>query len=112
MCYARALMGDKPGVGLALTLAAPAGGTLAFDVGTAPFQVEVFTSEAAAVPARFADWGAAIADKTFSDQAGTVQVGLPAPARHVLIVFRELGRDPGCTAANPYRGTIGEIRFI
>ena len=111
VCYARALMGDKPGVGLALTLAAPAAGTLAFDVGTAPFQVEVFTSEAAAVPAGFADWGAAIAEKTFSDQAGTVQVGVPAPARHVLIVFRELGRDPGCTPANPYRGTIGEIRF-
>ena len=62
-------------------------------------------------PAGFADWGAAIADKTFSDQAGTVQVGVPAPARHLLIVLRELGRDPGCTAANPYRGTIGEIRF-
>ena len=111
VCYARAMMDDKPGVGLALTLATPSSGTLSFDVATAPFQVEVFTSEAAAVPAGFADWGAAIAEKTFSDQAGTVQVGVPAPARHVLIVFRELGRDPGCTPANPYRGTIGEIHF-
>ena len=110
VCYARALMGDKPGVGLALTLAAPAGGTLSFDVGTAPFQVEVFASTAPAAPAGFADWGAAIAEKTFSDLPGTVQVDVPA-TRHVLIVFRELGRDPGCTAANPYRGTIGEIRF-
>jgi hypothetical protein len=62
------------------------------------------------VPVGFADWGAAIAEKTFSDQPGTVQVDVPA-TRHVLIVFRELGRDPGCTPANPYRGTIGEIRF-
>ena len=77
VCYARSLMGDKPGVGLALTFAAPAAGTLSFDVGTAPFQVEVFASAADAVPPGFAEWGAAVADKVFSDQAGTVRVGVP-----------------------------------
>ncbi len=111
VCYARALMGDKDGVGLAVTLSAPATGALSFSVGTAPYQVEVFSSTAATVPAGFADWGPAIAPKLFADQPGAVTVDTPAPALHLLIVFRELGRDNGCTAANPFRGTIGELRF-
>ncbi len=32
-----------------------------------------------------------------------------APVRHVLITFKELGPDPTCTDANPYRGRLGEI---
>ncbi len=46
VCYARSLMSGKAGVGLALTLAAPATGTLSFEVGNAPFQVEVLGSDA------------------------------------------------------------------
>ncbi|MET0144795.1 MAG: serine/threonine-protein kinase [Ilumatobacteraceae bacterium] len=111
VCYARALMGDKAGVGLAVTLSAPASGALSFTVGTAPYQVEVFSSTAAGVPAAFTDWGPPIAPKLFSDQPGAVTVDTPAPAMHLLIVFRELGRDTGCTAANPFRGAIGELRF-
>ena len=45
----------------------------------------------------------------FGEQPGTVQVTIAAPARHLLIVLRELGRDTGCSAANPYRASIGEI---
>ena len=112
VCYARSLMGDKQGVGLALTLAAPAAGTLSFDVGNAPYQVEVFASRRRRRPGRLRRLGPghrsqAVRRPTRHRPGRHV----PSPARHLLIVFRELGRDPGCTAANPYRGTIGEIRF-
>jgi hypothetical protein len=96
---------------LALTLAAPSTGTLSFDVGNGPFQVEVLGADTDAVPAGFAGWGAPLAEKAVSDTARTVSVTATTPVRHMLIVLRELGRDPGCTAANPHRASIGEIRF-
>jgi hypothetical protein len=111
VCYARSLMGGKAGVGLAVTLAAPATGTLSFDVGNGPFQVEVFGVDAPAVPDGFADWGAPLAPKAVADGQTTVTVTASTPVRHLLIVLREIGRDPGCTAAHPHRTSIGEIRF-
>jgi hypothetical protein len=111
VCYARSLMSGKAGVGLALTLAAPATGTLSFEVGNAPFQVEVLGSDAATLPEGFAEWGPPLAQKAVSDTPTTVSVTATTPVRHVLIVLRELGRDPTCTAANPHRTSIGEIRF-
>jgi eukaryotic-like serine/threonine-protein kinase len=110
VCYQRPTMG-KDGVGLVVTLSAPATGTLTFDVGTAPFQAEVFGVDADAVPTDFTGWGPPLQDKTFSEVASTVSVPAPAPVRHLLIVLREVGRDRGCSAANPNRGSIGEIRF-
>ena len=97
VCYARSLMSGKAGVGLAMTLAAPATGTLSFEVGNAPFQVEVLGSDAATVPDTFAGWGPPLAQKAVSDTPTTVSVTAATPVRHLLIVLRELGRDPGCT---------------
>jgi hypothetical protein len=96
---------------LAMTLAAPATGTLSFEVGNAPFQVEVFGADTDTVPPGFADWGSPLAQKAVSETPTTVSVTATTPVRHLLIVLRELGRDPGCTAANPHRTSIGEIRF-
>jgi hypothetical protein len=110
-CYAGTMLGSKDGVGLAVDLTASGTGTLSFNIGNAPYQVEVYASDGGELPAGFADWGPAISDKVFSDQPGTVQVTVPAPARHLLIVLREIGRDSGCSSANPYRASIGEISF-
>ena len=52
-------MGGKAGVGLAMTLAAPATGTLSFEVGNAPFQVEVFGADTRRRPARLRRLGLA-----------------------------------------------------
>ncbi len=111
VCYARTLMGGKDGVGLVVSLSESATGTLSFDVGNPPYQVEVFGSDAEAIPPTFGEWGPPLAEKTYSEAASTVRVATPVPARHLLIVLRELGRDAGCTAANPNRGLVGEIRF-
>jgi hypothetical protein len=110
VCYQETLMG-KSGVGLVVTLSHAATGELSFDVDNPPFQVEVFGSDAAEIPAEFDDWGPALQNKTVSDVPGPVHVATPVPVRHVLIALREIGRDPGCSTANPNRGSIGEITF-
>ncbi len=63
------------------------------------------------MPAAIADWGPQVGERSFSEQPGTVQVTTSTPVRHLLILFREIGPDGGCTAANPYRGTVGNVRF-
>ena len=60
---------SKDGVGLVVTLSAASMGTLSFDVGNPPFQVEVFGSDAENPPTDFAGWGSVLQDKTFSQVA-------------------------------------------
>ena len=110
VCYQETLMG-KSGVGLVVTLSHAATGALSFEVDNPPFQVEVFGSDAEQIPSRFDGWGPALQNKTASDVAAPVTVATPVPVRHLLIVLREIGRDPGCSSANPNRGSIGEITF-
>jgi serine/threonine protein kinase len=110
VCYRQSTMG-KDGVGLVISLDAATTGTLAFHVGNPPFQVEVFGVDTDAVPAGFDGWGPPLQNKTFSQTAGTVSVPTPVPVEHLLIVLREIGRDPGCSANHPNRGSIGEISF-
>jgi eukaryotic-like serine/threonine-protein kinase len=110
VCYRQTTMG-KDGVGLVVTLGAATTGTLTFHVGNPPFQVEVFGVDTETVPAGFDGWGPPLQNKTFSQTAGPVSVPTPVPVKHLLIVLREIGRDPGCSANHPNRGSIGEISF-
>ncbi len=110
LCYSDRFMG-KEGVGLAVSLSRAGTGTLTFDVGNAPYTVDVFATGARNLPATIADWGEQIGERAFSRQPGRVQVATPEATRHLLILFREIGQDGGCSAANPYRGTLGNIRF-
>ena len=50
-CYTEQYMG-KAGVGVVATLTAPSSGTVSFDVGSAPYVVDVFATDARAGPAR------------------------------------------------------------
>ena len=50
-----------------LAVGAPRTGTLTFDVVNAPYQVEVFGSDADAVPTDFAGWGPPSADQASAD---------------------------------------------
>jgi serine/threonine protein kinase len=110
LCYQRTLM-NKPGVGLVVSLSHATVGELSFTVANPPFQVEVFGSDAETPPSTFEGWGQPLQNKTTSEVARPIQVTTPVPARHLLIALREIGRDPGCSADNPYRGSIGEITF-
>ena len=104
----------RPASGSSSTLSAPATGTLSFDVGNAPFQVEVFATDGRAIARpSFADVGSSRCRRLVGDSPATVEVDRSrSPARHLLIaVPRGRQRDRRAAAANPYRGVLGELAF-
>ncbi len=109
-CYSSRYMGGKLGVGLVVTFDSPTQQALTVDVQTGPYQIDFFASDADTIPASFDEWGAPLGSTAFADDPETVvSPAPPAPARHVLILLKELGQDSTCSAANPYRGRLGEI---
>jgi serine/threonine-protein kinase len=112
-CYSSRYMGGKPGVGLVVTFDGLAQQAITVDVQTGPYQVDFFASDAEAIPTSLDAWGAPLASTAFADDPETVTSPVPAaPARHVLILLKELGRDGTCSDANPYRGRLGEIAVV
>jgi len=111
VCYSSQFMSPKKGVGLVATLDGSVSGALSFEVLAAPYQIDVFATPSAEVPAAIADWGDPLTPTTFGEQPGVLRVDVAAPARHVLVLFREVGPGPGCSDANPYRGVLGEVAF-
>lgn len=109
-CYSSRYMGGKPGVGLVVTFDGLAQQAITVDVQTGPYQVDFFASDADAIPTSLDAWGAPLASTSFANDPETVASPVPpAPARHILILLKELGRDGTCSDANPYRGRLGEI---
>jgi serine/threonine-protein kinase len=109
-CYSSRYMGGKPGVGLVVTFDGLAQQAITVDVQTGPYQVDFFASDADAIPTSLDAWGAPLASTAFANDPETVTSPVPAaPARHILILLKELGRDGTCSDANPYRGRLGEI---
>jgi hypothetical protein len=99
-------------VGVAISLDNASAGTLRFTIANAPAQLDVYASAAPGVPATITDWGAPILEGAAVDEAGRVtSVAVDQPAQHLLIWFRQVPRDDGCSSRNPHRGTIGEISF-
>ncbi len=112
-CYSSQYMGGKPGVGLVVTFDGPAQQAITVDVQTAPYQVDFFASDAEVIPASLDAWGAPLASTAFANDPETVVSPVPAaPARHILILLKELGRDGTCSDANPFRGRLGEVAVV
>ncbi len=113
VCYSSRFMGGKQGVGLVVTFDELAQQALTVDVQTGPYQVDFFASDAETIPASFDQWGPALGPTAFANDAETiVSPAPPTPARHVLILLKELGQDGSCTDQNPYRGRLGEIALV
>ncbi len=113
VCYSSKYLGGKGGVGLVVTFDGPLQKALQVDLQTAPYQVTFFASDAETIPASIGDWGPELGATQFADETGTVTSPVPpAPSRHMFIMLTELGRDATCTAANPYRGRLGEIAIV
>ncbi|MGB0113005.1 MAG: protein kinase [Ilumatobacteraceae bacterium] len=109
-CYSDKYMSGKGGVGLVVSFDALAQQAVSVDVMSAPYQLSFFASDAESIPANIGDWGPEIGTTAFASETETVTSGVPsAPARHVLILLKELGTDGTCSDANPYRGRLGEI---
>jgi eukaryotic-like serine/threonine-protein kinase len=113
VCYSSKYLGGKGGVGLVVTFDGPLQQALQVDLQTAPYQVTFFASDAEAIPASIDDWGPELGPTAFADTTGTVTSPVPpTPVRHMFIRLNELGKDATCTAANPYRGRLGEIALV
>jgi len=109
-CYQNEYLGSKGGVGLVVDLTTAGTGTVSVDVASAPFQLDVYITDAADAPADPADW-TPVGTTAFAEQPGTVERHVDTPASHVLLWFTQLGRDDACTSTNPYRGQIAEVAF-
>ena len=113
VCYSSRFMGGKQGVGLVVTFDDLAQQALTVDIQTGPYQVDFFASDAEAIPTSFAEWGPALGSTAFANDPETVVSPVPgSPARHMLILLKELGQDGTCTDQNPYRGRLGEIAVV
>jgi serine/threonine-protein kinase len=112
-CYSSQYMGGKTGVGLVVTFDDLAQQAITVDAQNGPYQIDFFASGADTIPATIGEWGAPLASTAFDAEPATVTSPIPpAPARHMLILLKELGRDSTCSDANPYRGRLGEIAVV
>jgi eukaryotic-like serine/threonine-protein kinase len=111
LCYSSQYLGGKRGVGLVVSLSKPSGGTFGVDSFNAPYQLELYASDAETPPGDPDRWGASLVGTRYAEQPGRVQTSLPDTTRHVLVWLRELGPDDACSSTNPYRGRLGNITF-
>lgn len=110
VCYSSKYLGGKVGVGIVVSLSGAARGTLVVEIANAPWNIDVFASDAATAPTAVAAWGARIA----SDNGTSIDiltVPVTTAARHYLVLFHEIGPSTACSNDNPYQGAIAEVRF-
>jgi serine/threonine protein kinase len=109
-CYQDRFLGAKGGVGMVVDLTNAAAGTITVVVDSAPYQLNVYATEAADAPADPAAW-TPIGDTAHAERGGTVERRIDIAATHVLLWLTELGPDAACSSSNPYRGLIAEVAF-
>ena len=109
VCYRRANMAPKQGVGLVFQLSAPAKGhTLVLTSPSKGFSAAVYV--ASAVGARLPDWGKPV-DTGANLGPGDVRLDLgQSTGRYVLVWFTVLGQ-PGCSAM-PYQLRVAEVSVV
>jgi hypothetical protein len=111
-CYGSQYFGGKSGVGLVIELSSPATGTLSVTMKNAPYQLDIYASNAATIPPSVESWGARVQPKSFSASPGTITAPITGdPARFVLVLLHEVGPDISCSKLRPFRGYISEISF-
>jgi hypothetical protein len=96
--------------GLVATLSAPAGGTLAVDVGSSPFQLWIHTTTEATAPTTVDAWGDPVGRLT-GTAPGEQTAELPDGTTFVLVRWIQVGVDPGCDPGRPNRGVLNELTF-
>jgi hypothetical protein len=106
-CYTDQYMG-KAGVGLVASLSSPSSGTISFDVGSSPYVVDVFATDAEQVPPEIDSWGQRL-ERLVGNSPASHSVAIETEARHVLVLFRQAGHSPTC--ASPYQAVLGELAF-
>lgn len=110
VCYGNEFFGSKAGVGVVATLSGVGIGDLVATFANAPYSADVFVSTAETVPATLDEWGLRVAT-SHGTQAGPATFEVETPARHVLLLMRQIGRSNSCSNANPFKGRIAELGF-
>ena len=108
-CYTGQYMG-KAGVGVVMALSAPASGSVSFDVGSAPYVVDVFATADDQIPAQIDLWGEEL-QRLIGTSPTSHTVPIPFSARYVLVLFRQAGTAPSCDSGHPYQAVLGELAF-
>jgi serine/threonine protein kinase len=108
-CYANQYFGSKEYVGLVVQLNQPAVGTLQVAMANAPWAIEVYQALDNA-PFLLAEWGERTERKFNTRRRGSTFT-ITTPAQYLLIVFREAGRSPSCSSANPYHPIVSGVSF-
>jgi len=110
-CYNDQYLGAKPGVGLIVTLPELSNGRLEFETLNAPFQIEVYRTDAVEPPLSLESW-VQVGSMSYGVEPGAVAVSVNEASTHLAIWLKELGPDDACSSANPYRGRIGELQWL
>jgi len=110
-CYNDQYLGAKPGVGLIVTLPELSNGRLEFETLNAPFQIEVYRTDAVEPPLSLESW-MQVGSMSYGVEPGAVAVSVTEASTHLAIWLKELGPDDACSSANPYRGRIGELQWL
>ena len=104
-------MGAKPGVGLVISLPELSNGRLEFETLNAPFQIEVYRTDAVEPPLSLESW-TQVGSMSYGVDPGAVAVPVNEASTHLAVWLKELGPDDACSSANPYRGRIGELQWL
>lgn len=110
-CYNDQYLGAKPGVGLVITLPELSNGRLEFETLNAPFQIEVYRTDAVEPPLSLESW-VQVGSMSYGTEPGAVAVSVGEASTHLALWLKELGPDDACSSANPYRGRIGELQWL
>ena len=110
VCYSSQFMGGKQGVGVVVSFEELASSPLSVEVLNAPYQIQFYASAQQQIPRTIDAWGAPLSAEAGQEASTVVSATPAAPARHMLVLLNEIGPDSTCTAANPYRGALNEIR--
>jgi hypothetical protein len=110
VCYINRSFGSKQGVGLVLSLSEIGTGTVKSTFAAAPYDIDIFTVQGD-VPESLEGWGFPHTNVTSND-TGAVDIPVTIAANHILMFYKEIGRHPGCSANNPFKGEIAELQFF
>ena len=110
-CYSDRYLGAKPGVGLVISLPGLSNGRLEFETLNAPFQIEVYRTDAVEPPLSLESW-TQVGSMSYGVDPGAVAVPVNEASTHLAVWLKELGPDDACSSANPYRGRIGELQWL
>ena len=110
-CYNDQYLGAKPGVGLVVTLPELSNGRLEFETLNAPFQIEVYRTDAVEPPLSLDSW-VQVGSLSYGVEPGAIAVSVGEASTHLAIWLKELGPDDACSSVNPYRGRIGELQWL